>query len=78
MRKTKMPEYYDDRDDGCPPKSFCPYCNTEWQTVRPGKSQPNCDCQDEVIMRRWELRKIEKTLMNMKKMLKKDLRVLEK
>lgn len=56
----------------------CPYCHEAWQWVRPGKSQPNCDCSDEVIMSRWELRKIEKMLMNMKKMLKKDLRRLEK
>jgi hypothetical protein len=24
----------------------CPFCGVKWQHVRPGKSQPNCDCQD--------------------------------
>lgn len=56
----------------------CPYCNEKWEWVRPGKSQPICDCQDEVIVRRWELRKIERALLNMSKMLKKDLRGLKK
>ena len=24
----------------------CPRCGRKWQHVRPGKSQPACDCQD--------------------------------
>ena len=24
----------------------CPYCNEPWELVRPGKSQPVCECQD--------------------------------
>jgi hypothetical protein len=26
----------------------CPYCNAEFEMVRPGKSQPTCTCQDPV------------------------------
>jgi hypothetical protein len=26
----------------------CPYCDTAFEFVRPGKSQPNCDCQEPV------------------------------
>ena len=25
----------------------CPICQKPWELVRPGKSQPTCDCQDE-------------------------------
>lgn len=28
------------------PESRCIYCGMEWQTIRPGKEQPNCDCYD--------------------------------
>jgi hypothetical protein len=28
------------------PESICPYCGERWQIVRPGKEQPNCDCQE--------------------------------
>lgn len=24
----------------------CPECDASWKWVRPGKSQPTCDCQD--------------------------------
>jgi hypothetical protein len=29
-------------EEGCP--GHCPDCGKAWQWVRPGKSQPNCDC----------------------------------
>jgi hypothetical protein len=25
---------------------FCPFCGKAWQLVRPGKSQPMCQCQE--------------------------------
>lgn len=58
----------------------CSHCGEKLgpSCIERGKFIPVCDCEDEVIMRRWELRKIEKTLMNMKKMLRKDLRRLKK
>lgn len=26
--------------------AYCPYCNTRHHPVRPGKTQPACDCDD--------------------------------
>jgi hypothetical protein len=35
-----MSEWFDE-DPGS-----CPWCDTKWEWVRPGKSQPLCDCND--------------------------------
>jgi len=34
-------------DDELGDPGYCPYCGEPWVWVRPGKSQPTCDCQDD-------------------------------
>lgn len=38
-----MQGYFSSEED----PGYCPYCGERWQFVRPGKSQPNCSCQDD-------------------------------
>ena len=34
------------QDAGSADAGGCPQCGADWEIVRPGKSQPTCDCQD--------------------------------
>jgi hypothetical protein len=39
--RNKMLKEWFDEDPG-----YCPNCKKNWEWVRPGKSQPTCDCHN--------------------------------
>lgn len=49
-------------DDEQEDPGACPYCGESFQIVRPGKSQPNCDCQEEVVLTKHQHRSLNREL----------------
>ncbi len=56
----------------------CPYCGEEYELVRPGKSQPVCDCQDTVTIQKWRLKELLQKLTNLRIENRRAIRELQK